>query len=205
MTLKYYTEEFNRYGSLGPITETKALQVIDITCSAFNLPRVKLKISKKAKRFSWYRPGLHTVAPNGAISPALGIPVIQLADTMMNYRTVLHELAHHMHYTEHDRFVKALAANSGIKTDSSVTSRVELYNWVRFNIKKEHAHGHKHRVLMQKLVDYFRGTGEITVLPNYLNLQVVADRMKGLVQGHEVNLDEPIVGEVELSEQGEVC
>lgn len=171
MSLKYYAIEDARYGSMGNITESTALEAIKLACVQFEVPFVVLEVSTRKKNKSVYMPGANMVTPLGRLSKALAVPNISMAESMMDWCTLLHEFAHHLHFVYHDRKVKRLAAAHGLLVHSTMKEdRDAMRVWVRNNIKREHAHGHAHRVNMQKLVDFFVGNGMITTLPTYLSV-----------------------------------
>lgn len=164
MSLKYYKQEAARYGDMGSITEEKALEIIKVASAQFNTPHVMFNINPRKKRKSIYRTGAAMLGVCGGVAKPLTVPLIDMAPSMMHWSTLLHEFAHHMHTVEYHRKGEALALTLG----EPFASRAERSRFAKNALKREHAHGHRHRVLMQTLVDFFVGNGMITVKPTYM-------------------------------------
>lgn len=169
MTLKYYATESARYGDMGSISVETALVALDKAYHRFNLPRVKFVVNPRKRNWSHYKGGLNMVSPKGKLCPPLQVPTIEMSPHMMNWKTVLHELGHHIHYVRfNDKAVKRAVAD-GVKVfDTTKSGRLDFNIWIIKNVKREHAHGPVHRVIMQELVDYFLEIGMITVKPTYI-------------------------------------
>lgn len=168
MSLKYYATERARYGEMGSITPDVALVAINKACHRFNLPRAAYVVTTRRRTRSCYKPGLNMLRPDGRLAPALGVPTLVMAPSMQNWLVFCHELAHHMHAVEFNSaaVTRAMAAKVN-PYDSSRNGRLDFQLWARSNVKRQHWHGHYHRVAMQKLVDFFLEIGMITVLPTY--------------------------------------
>jgi len=176
--LKYYKIENQRYGEMGAITPEEAKRALELAFVKFNLPRVQILTGRKNKRVSHYHTGVYMVGPNLRLAKPLAVPKIVIAPAMWTWLTVIHELAHHMHYVRFDQRVRAKAIEAGVNVEATdAVSRSRYIEWVRnkSGFKKEHCHGHAHREFVQKLVDYFYTELKlIKVQPEYMKKLVVA-------------------------------
>jgi hypothetical protein len=170
--LKYYVDEFKRYGTMGAATEAQMGAAMEAACEKFGMPRVKIVINPRLRTYSKYFAGLNMIAPCNRIAPAMKVPTIEMNTRHMSWQVFTHELAHHLHYTRYNAKMLAALAKVGITLDSTYSSRVEAGGWVRANFKKEHAHGPSHRVAMQDLVNFFMEAGFITTKPTYMQPEV---------------------------------
>lgn len=172
MSLKYYRDEFKRYGHMGPISEQEMVEHATKVCAHFNLPRVNIKINKRKKRKSHYYAGLGMVSPKGGYCDPLAVPRLDIAPTMMNWLTFCHELAHHMHYVRFNEPVNEGLLKAGIDPKNTTrANRLELRLWVDTNVKREHAHGHAHRKYMQEIVTFFVNNKTIKSKPSYMPME----------------------------------
>ena len=167
MTLKYYADERARYGEMGPITEAEVAHVITAVAGKYNVPLVKFHLATRRKNVSVYRGGLGMMYLSLRLYKPLAVPGIHIAPTMMNWLTVLHELAHHIHICRFDAKIREAAQKAGVPVDSSFDSRYKFREFAFANFKKEHAHGPSHRAIVQELVSHFVDSGDIKVLPTY--------------------------------------
>lgn len=165
MSLKYYKQEAARYGDMGSITEDKALEILKVACAKFNMPHVMFNINPRKKRKSIYRTGAAMLGVCGGVAKPLTVPLIDMAPTMMHWATILHEFAHHVHAVTHHRKAEALALQMG----KPFGTRAERHAFSKAHVKREHAHGHQHRVIMQDLVTFFVDNGMITTKPTYMS------------------------------------
>lgn len=169
MSLKYYSDEANRYGPMGTIDAATMNTAMEKACDHFGVPRIELKFATTWRRASWYRGGLGMIANNLALYAPLSLPTIKMAPNHMFWRMFCHEFAHHIHICRVDAKWRDLANKAGLDTVSTTTEvRGTLYRWLIKNAKKEHAHGPTHRTIMQEVVNFFMGNGMITVKPTYM-------------------------------------
>jgi hypothetical protein len=169
--LKYYKEENERYGTMGSITVETAELALQKAYHRFNLPRVKFVVNKRKRNWSHYKAGLNMYRPLGRLAPAIGVPTIEMAPSMMTWATVLHELGHHVHTVRFNDAVVKKAIAAGVKVfDTTTGGRRDFQIWGIKNVKREHVHGATHRRIMQELVDFFLSEGMITVKPTYLQM-----------------------------------
>jgi len=164
MSLKYYKQENERYGDMGVITEAQALNIIRIACAKFDMPHVKFNINPRKRRMSHYKAGATMIAMCGRVARPLAVPLIDMAPTMMHWSTLLHEFAHHIHTVRFNAAAEKLAATLSVVLDT----RQARQAFSKKHVKREHAHGHTHRVIMQELVNFFVDNGMITQKPTYM-------------------------------------
>lgn len=170
MTLKYYADEFARYGEMGNVTLAEAENIVKLACAQFGLKHIRVKVNPRKKKVSTAHIGIGMLHPLKGAAKAMAVPLIDLAPSMMTWATVLHEIAHHVHYMEFDKKGREIAARLG----KSLATQKERAEFSSVFLRREHAHGHQHRVYMQRLVNFFLGNGMITVKPTYLQKQIVA-------------------------------
>lgn len=169
MSLKYYRDEANRYGSMGALTAATMEIAMEKACAHFGVPRVSLKFAGTARRFSWYRAGLQMATPLGRLAGAMEIPTIKMAPNHMIWQVFCHEFAHHVHFARYNAKVVEKAEKDGIDYKTTTReARTAYWKWFRANFKREHAHGPAHRSIMQEVVDYFMSIGMITEKPKYM-------------------------------------
>lgn len=166
MSLKYYADEFNRYGEMGKVTLAEAANIANLACAQFGLKHIRVKVNPRKKKTSTAHIGIGMLHPLKGAAKALSVPLIDLAPSMMTWATVLHEIAHHVHYMEFDKKGREIA----LKLGASLETQRERAEFSQKHLKREHAHGHHHRTHMQKLVNFFVGNGMITEKPTYMKL-----------------------------------
>jgi hypothetical protein len=160
--LKYYAMEADRYGSMGDMTKAQMHAALEKAYAKFGMPRIDLKFARTPRKASWARVGLGMVGLGGHIAEPLSLPTIKMAPNHMYWQLFCHELAHHLHYTRLNADLTEKATRAG-----AMGTPEEYRVWLGKNFKKQRAHGHEHRKLMQEVVDFFREIGMITVLPTY--------------------------------------
>lgn len=164
--LKYYRDEFNRYGSMGPATEAQMNEAVRAACQKFGMIHVKLVVNPRLRTYSLYKGGALLVAPNNRVAKPLVVPTIAMNVRHMNWQIFTHELAHHLHFCRKTKQVEAKAAEKNVPF--APMTRHERYVFARDNMPKEHAHGPVHRKAMQELVNFFMEAGFITEKPTYM-------------------------------------
>lgn len=164
MTLKYYADEAARYGDMGAVTIAEATTIVNLACAQFGLKHIRVKVNPRKSTTSTAHIGIGMLHPLQNAARAMAVPLIDLAPTMMTWATVLHEVAHHVHYMEFDKKGREVA----LKVGASLATQRERAEFTKKHLKREHAHGHYHRTYMQKLVNYFVGNGMIKVTPTYM-------------------------------------
>jgi hypothetical protein len=166
MSLKYYKDERARYGQMGSVTEEQAKAVLELCYTEFDMPRLKFKVNPRKKKRSVYRVGAMMLSVCGRVAKPLEVPAIDMAPTMMTWLTLLHEFAHHMHTVQFHRKGMALAEQLG----KPMKDRLDRQTFTKTFLRRQHGHGHEHRVLVQTLVDHFVRNGMITELPTYMTV-----------------------------------
>jgi hypothetical protein len=173
MTLKYYALEKQRYGTLGVIDASVIQKAADMAAEHFKIPRVKVTISRKPQKSSWYKSGLNMVALNNGRWPPMAVPHIKMACNMMVWRTFCHEFAHHLHAVRYDAAVRQkYSAYTTLNFDSTLEAdRKAIAKHIRWHPGQQ-GHGPQHALAMQDVVDFFIGNGMITEMPPYMTNMV---------------------------------
>lgn len=165
--LKYYTDEDAKYGDMGALSEAQMVDILERITTKYVVSRVKLVVSNRAKNTCRYTPGLGIVTPNRRLARPLDLPTIVMSKNMMNWRFLLHEVAHHIHYMRyHNDAAQFLLASNLNVNDTSAVSRYQIREYVRSNMKAQHSHGKIHAAIMQELVTLF--LSELGRPPTYL-------------------------------------
>jgi hypothetical protein len=169
MSLKYYEDEFKRYGDMGPITLEEMIEAANKAAEYFKTPRVQCKINPRKKRVSHYKPGLNMASPRGGLAKPMNVPTLDIAPTMMTWLTFVHEFGHHLHYARYNEKAVAMATKAGMDTnDTTENNRLVFKVFIAANIKKEHVHGPSHRKYVQEIVTFFVNNGSIKTKPTYM-------------------------------------
>lgn len=170
MSLKYYKEEFEKYGSLNSIDEAEGQRIATFVSKYFDIPRVQLIFDHKYGVYSWYKTGGHVVflGANG-ISKPLAVPTIKIKKGHRNVRMLAHKLAHHLHHYTFNKMVSDYARSWGINTaDTTLNGRSKYLDFIKKYVKGQRTHGPEHAMFMGKIVVALIEHGFITVKPTYM-------------------------------------